>query len=111
MKYRPEIDGLRGKHCEITRSLNITTTNQMVWKVVTDIAAKFNVLKEQMKSQMLSSRKQSDKDFKEDIRNLQKTKQRYTQELTDLETATAKIQTDRVMKRISEKQTKDILKI
>lgn len=100
----------RGRHCAMTKSLNITTANEMVWKVVTDIATKSNVLKEQMKTQMLSSKKQSDKDFKEDIRNLQKTKQQYTQELTDLETATAKIQTDRVMKRISEKQTKDILK-
>ena len=82
----------------MTKSLNITTANEMVWKVVTDIATKSNVLKEQMKYQILSSKKQSDKDFKEDIRNLPKVKQRYTQELIELETATAKIQTDRVMK-------------
>ena len=99
----------RGRHCEMTKALNINVTNDMVWEVVTDIATKSNVLKEQVKTQMLSSKKQSDKDFKEEIRNLQKTKQRYSQELSDLETATAKIQTDRVMKRISAKQTDDIL--
>ena len=100
--------GKRGRHCKMVRSLNIPNTNQLVWGAVAEIASKSNVLKEQIKNEMMSSKHQSDADVKSTIRNLQKTKKQYMQERTDLENAVTKIETDRVMKRISAKQTKDI---
>ena len=100
----------RARYCEMTKSLNITATNDTVWELVTELASKSNVLKEKVKTEMMSSKNKSDKDIKSDIRNLQDAKKRYLQERTDLETAVAKIETDRVMKRISASQTKGILK-
>ena len=93
----------------MTRSLNIPVTNDTVWKIVTEIASNSHTLKAHIKNQMMAGREETEKEVKAEVRNLQKTKQQYTQERTDLETAIVKIQTDRVMKRISEKQTKDIL--
>ena len=92
----------------MTRSLNIPVTNETVWNVVTKIASKSHVLKEQIKTQLMSVKSQSVSDLKTLVRNLQKTKKQYMQERADLETALTKIDTDRVMKRISAKQTKDI---
>jgi DNA invertase Pin-like site-specific DNA recombinase len=100
----------RGRVCKMTRSLNIPFTNETVWNIVVEIASQSNVLKERVKSEMMSSKGKSDADYKSDIQNLQKVKKRYIQDKKDLETAIAKIETDRVMKRISGKQTKDILK-
>lgn len=98
----------RGRRCSMTRSLNIPVTNETVWNVVTEIASKSHVLKEQIKTQLMSVKSQSVSDLKTLVRNLQKTKKQYMQERADLETALTKIDTDRVMKRISAKQTKDI---
>ena len=60
-------------------------------------------------NETLDLKKYRDDDYlKSSIRNLQNTRTRYVKERTDLETAITKIETDRVMKRISAKQTKDI---
>ena len=99
----------RGRHCSMTRSLNVPVTNDTVWKVVTKIASNSHTLKAHIKNQMMTGQKEAEKEVKAEVRNLQKTKQQYSQERTDLETAIVRIQTDRVLKRINEKQTKDIL--
>ena len=99
---------VRGRHCKMIRSLNIPVTNDMVWKSVTEIATKSHVLKEQIKTQLMSTKNQSDTERKSTIRNLQKKKQQYFDERNELLTALDKIETDRVMKRISVKQTKSI---
>ena len=98
----------RGRHCEMVRSLNVPVTNDTVWKAITEIATKSHVLKEQVKSQLLSTKTQSDTEQKSAIRNLEKTKQQYVDERAELLTALDKIETDRVMNRISVKQTKSI---
>lgn len=100
----------RGRHCAMTRSLNIPFTNESVWNMVIEIATQSNVLKERVKTQMMSSKGQTDANYKSDLQNLQKTKKRYITEKTELSNAITKIETDRVMERISADQKKDILK-
>ena len=100
----------RGRHCEMTRSMNIPSTNAMVWKIVTDVAANSHFLKEQIKTELLSNKSESTQELKSKVRNLQKIEKRYKQERDDLESALIKIETDRIMKRISVRQTSDIRK-
>ena len=66
----------RGPHCKMTKSLNINVTNDTVWSAVTEIANKSHTLKEQIKTQLMSGKKQSDEQIKSEIRNLQKMKRR-----------------------------------
>jgi DNA invertase Pin-like site-specific DNA recombinase len=100
----------RGRHCEMTRSLNIPATNAMVWKVVAETAANSHFLKERIKTEMMSSKGETESELKSKVRNLQKVQKRYLDERRDLEAALTKIETDKIMKRISAKQTVDIRK-
>lgn len=96
----------RGRHCEMTKSLNIPVTNDRVFEVVSEIASKSNFLREQIKSEMMSAKSKTDAESKTQMRNLLKKRKEYEKEVSELEGAIGRIETDRVMKRISASETK-----
>ena len=94
----------RGRFCEMTKSLNIPITNTKVFDVVSDIASKSHVLKEQIKSEMMSTKKTDDAEVKLQIQNISKDITRYEKQILDLKSGLGKLETDKYMKNVSPKE-------
>jgi DNA invertase Pin-like site-specific DNA recombinase len=98
----------RGRHCSMTKSLNINIANEKVFNIVSEIASKSNILKEQIKSEMMTAKNNDDKQFKEQLRILNREIKRQQKELSELNDVKGKIETDRLMKRVSQSEAKQV---
>jgi DNA invertase Pin-like site-specific DNA recombinase len=94
----------RGRVCEMTRSLNIAATDELIWNTVIEIITKSRAFREKTKVEILgdgySSAKVSEGEIKAatlKIHQLQKT-------LAKAQDALARVETDRLMERISPDQ-------
>jgi DNA invertase Pin-like site-specific DNA recombinase len=94
----------RGRVCEMTRSLNIAATDELIWNTVIEIITKSRAFREKTKVEILgegySSAKVAEGEVKAatlKIRQLQKT-------LAKAQDALARVETDRLMERISPDQ-------
>ncbi len=94
----------RGRHCEMVRSLNIPITDEVVWDTVKEVVVNSNVLKEKMKSEMLSDKDKHDEEIKQKLRNVTTTTNRAVKEIEKIESALTKIQADRILEKISSEE-------
>lgn len=91
----------RGKHCDMIRSLNIPITDEVVWDTVKEVVINSNVLKEKVKSEMMSDKDKHDDEIKQKLRNITTTTNRTVKDIENIESALAKIQADKVLEKIS----------
>jgi len=94
----------RGRHCDMVRSLNIPSTDEVVWNTVKEVVINSNVLKEKMKSEMLSDKDKHDDEIKQKLRNITTTTNRAVKDIEKIESALSKIQADRVLEKISSEE-------
>ena len=93
----------RGRVCQMTRSLNLAETDEMVWNAVIGVMSKSVILKEQVKKKTFAEfgKARLDdtqlKNAKLKIRNLQK-------QITKLNEALALVETNRILERVSAEQ-------
>ncbi len=93
----------RGRVCEMTRSLNLPETDDIVWNAVLDVMSKSVILKEQVKSKTFEQFGKARLDEEQTtaaklkIKNLQK-------QVTKLSEALAMVETNRILERVSSEQ-------
>jgi len=99
----------RGRHCEMTRSLNIPITDEVVWDTVKDVVVNSNILKEKMKTEMLADKDKHDEEIKGKIRTASDYEKRLVKEIESISSAIAKIETDKVLEKIDNEQFEKII--
>jgi DNA invertase Pin-like site-specific DNA recombinase len=93
----------RGRVCQMTRSLNLPETDEVVWSAVIDVMSKSVILKEQVKSKTIEEFGKARLDdsqlnaAKLKIKALQK-------QITKLNEALALVETNRILERVSAEQ-------
>ena len=94
----------RGRVCSMTRSLNITETDSLIWNTVIDVISKSVMLKQEVKTEVLgeggANTKLSEAEveaIRRKIRQLKKTDEK-------LKAALARLETDRILERLSPDQ-------
>ena len=93
----------RGRVCQMTRSLNLPETDEVVWNAVIDVMSKSVILKEQVKSKTFEEFGKARLDdsqlnaAKLKIKTLQK-------QVTKLNEALALVETNRILERVSAEQ-------
>lgn len=93
----------RGRVCEMTRSLNLPETDEIVWNAVLDVMTKSVILKEQVKKKTFEEVGKARLDgaqtdaAKAKIKTLQK-------QVTKLNEALAMVETNRILERVSPEQ-------
>ena len=93
----------RGRVCQMTRSLNLPETDELVWNAVIDVMSKSVILKEQVKSKTFEEFGKARLDdsqlnaAKLKIKALQK-------QITKLNEALALVETNRILERLSAEQ-------
>ena len=91
---------VRGKHCEMVRSLNIDETDKSVWEAVKDTVTKSHILKERMKQEMLADKDKDDVEYKNDLNNYKKRERTATKALQRVEETIGKVETDRLLEKM-----------
>ena len=93
----------RGRVCQMTRSLNLPETDEVVWNAVIDVMSKSVILKEQVKSKTFEEFGKAHLDdsqlnaAKSKIKALQK-------QITKLNEALVLVETNRILERVSAQQ-------
>jgi DNA invertase Pin-like site-specific DNA recombinase len=95
---------LRGRECSMTRSLGIAATDELVWDTIVDLIQKSRAYRELTKVEILgkdyTTLKGSEDETKESNQKIKALKKTYKK----IEDALAKVETDRLMDRISPTQ-------
>ena len=92
----------RGRHCEMTRSLNIAETDNAIWEAVKQTVSSSNILKERMKHELLADKDKSDQEYKVELSNNKKKERSAIKSLQRVEETIAKIETDRLLQRMDD---------
>lgn len=100
----------RGRHCSMTRSLNIDETDKIVWDSVKKIVSESNILKQKMKDELLKDKSKSDDEYKKDLQNTRKRERSAVKNLKRIEESIAKIETDRLLERMDADLFKQVRK-
>ena len=100
----------RGRHCSMTRSLNIDETDKIVWKSIVEIVSESNFLKQRMKDELLKDKSKSDDEYKKDLQNSRKRERSAVKNLKRVEESIAKIETDRLLERMDADLFKQVRK-
>lgn len=94
----------RGRECSMTRSLGIAATDELVWNTIVDLIQKSRAYRELTKVEILgkdyTTLKGSEDESKESTQKIKALKKTYKK----IEDALAKVETDRLMDRISPTQ-------
>lgn len=98
----------RGRHCAMTRSLNITTTDDIVWNAVKDTVSNSHILKERMKTELLAEKDKTDDEYKKESREQVRQERTTRRALKRIEETIAKIETDRLLEKMDEKLYKKV---
>lgn len=95
---------MRGRVCEMTRSLNIDATDELVWNSVIEVITKSRAFREKTKVEILGADYMKAKGKDDEIREANQ-KIRYLNKLMDkTKEALARVETDRLMDRLSAEQ-------
>jgi hypothetical protein len=100
----------RGTGCSMDRSLNIPSTDTVVWERVKSIVSKSSILKERVKTDLLRNKDKDDAEYKSDLRNQRKVEKRIRTGIQRIEESIAKIETDRMLERMDEKLYRQVRK-
>ncbi len=93
----------RGRVCQMTRSLNLPETDEIVWNAVIDVMSKSVILKEQVKSKTFEEFGKARLDDSQ--MNAAKLKIKALQkQITKLNEALALVETNRILERLSAEQ-------
>lgn len=93
----------RGRVCQMTRSLNLPETDEVVWNAVIDVMSKSVILKEQVKSKTFEEFGKARLDDSQ--MNAAKLKIKALQkQVTKLNEALALVETNRILERVSPEQ-------
>ena len=93
----------RGRACQMTRSLNLPETDEVVWNAVIDVMSKSVILKEQVKSKTFEEFGKARLDDSQ--MNAAKLKIKALQkQITKLNEALALVETNRILERLSAEQ-------
>ena len=98
----------RGRYCDMMRSLNIPTTNDVVWNTVKETVTKSNLLKQRMKDELLKDKDKSDTDYKTEIQTVKKKERLAVKNLERVEQSIAKIETDKLLEKMDIKLYKQV---
>jgi DNA invertase Pin-like site-specific DNA recombinase len=94
----------RGRVCEMTRSLNIDATDELVWDTVLDVITKSRTFREKTKVEILGEDYLSAKGAEEEIKNVNQKVSQLKKMLAKVQDALARVETDRLMERLSPDQ-------
>ena len=97
-----------GRNCDMRRSLNIPTTNDVVWNTVKETVTKSNILKQRMKEELLKDKDKSDADYKTEIQTVKKKEKLAVKNLERVEQSIAKIETDKLLEKMDMKLYKQV---
>jgi len=98
----------RGRHCSMVRSLNISTTDEMVWNAVKETVSNSHILKERMKTELLAEKGKTDEEYKRESREQVRQERAAKRGLKRVEESTAKIETDRLLEKMDEQLYKRV---
>ena len=112
VKERPKEDEkwVRGRGCDMNKSLNIPKTDEAIWQSVKTIVSSSSILKERVKEELLRDKDKSDADHKSELRNQRKVETRIKKGIQKIEESIAKIETDRMLERMDEKLYRQVKK-
>jgi len=102
VKDAPEDDDkwVRGRNSEMTKSLNIPITDELVWNNVIESVSHSNLTKNMFKPNILSDKFAKDEEYRNNLRNETKKVKTLKRDLDTVETSIATIETDKLLKRI-----------
>ena len=104
VKDQPKKDEkwVRGRDCEMTKSLNIPLTDTLVWDNVVDTVSKSHLMKDMFKTHILKDKFAKDEEFKKSLRDENRKERRLKKDLETVEVSIASIETDKLLKRMDE---------
>lgn len=91
---------VRGRSCEMTKSLNIPITDALVWDKIVETVSESHLMKEMFKTHILQDKFSRDDEFKKTLRDENKKERRLKKDLETAETSIASIETDKLLKRM-----------
>lgn len=103
-RTEPEDKWKRGRVCDMTRSLNIDATDELVWNTVIEVITNSKSFREKSKIEMLGKDHKSAKSAQDDLNGAKLKIKQLTKQLSKVEQALARIETDRLMERLSREQ-------
>ena len=102
VKDKPKDDEkwLRGRTCEMTKSLNIPLTDALVWERVVETVSQSHLMKEMFKTNILKDKFSKDEEYKKNLRDENRKERRLKKDLEIVEISIAAIETDKLLKRM-----------
>ena len=91
---------VRGRSCQMTKSLNIPITDELVWNNVIETVSQSNLMKDMFKTNILSDKFAKDEEYRKNLRDETKKVKKLKRDLDTVETSIATIETDKLLKRI-----------
>ena len=91
----------RGRVCEMTRSLNIDATDDLIWATVIEVIADSRAFREETKKEIIGDSSLSAKKSEMEVRNSSQRLRLLKKNLEQTSVALARVETDRLMERIS----------
>ena len=94
----------RGRVCDMTRSLNIEATDQLVWNTIIEVFSNSKIARERIKGEVLGAGSVNQR-TKEAATDAAKSKiKKLKKQLGNIATALARVEADRVLERLSPEQ-------
>lgn len=100
----PEDKWVRGRVCDMTRSLNIDATDDLIWNAVIDVLSKSRLFREKTKVEILGDDSLTAKGAEEAIRLSTSKVRQLKKRLEKIHDALINIETDRLLERLSPEQ-------
>ncbi|MFM7009357.1 MAG: hypothetical protein ACKO0Z_08530, partial [Betaproteobacteria bacterium] len=100
----PEDKWVRGRVCDMTRSLNIDATDDLIWNAVIDVLTKSRLFREKTKVEILGDDSLTAKGAEEAIRLSTNKVRQLKKRLEKIHDALINIETDRLLEKLSPEQ-------
>ena len=102
VKDKPKDDEkwVRGRTCEMTKSLNIPLTDALVWERVVETVSQSHLMKEMFKANILKDKFSKDEKYKKNLKDENRKERRLKKDLETVEVSIASIETDKLLKRM-----------
>jgi len=94
-------DWVRGKGCGMTRSLNISRTDEVVWESVLNVMKESKVLRESFKGEILESVKASRRKQKSISNKIERSRKKLKEDLKEVEKTVIGFETSVLLKKFS----------
>lgn len=91
----------RGHRCTMTKSLNITKTDDLIWKTVLRLIRKSHTLKEEFRTELITKVIHNRKNNSTEIKKYEKYYKKLLRELENIEQTISKFETDLLLKKHS----------